>query len=742
MFRFARTFIKEPLRAVGILWPLALLIPFAPGLPRPGNGGLTWRQEAVIALLLAATFALLLRRRAPNSAHAEEAHERTNVHLDRFASAIARFASVLARFAPTTSRFAPVNARFTPVVAHAQAAFALPLAGFVLWAAASTLWAANLFGVLHYILSWTTYILFFFVLRRVAESPRLLRASTTTLATVVVVISAANVVGYYGSPDSLIRQNGLGEPVAVSIPLFAALALRVRQRRAAMLCGAAATLGWLSMLEIAERAPFFGVLTGLVLVAAFMLTRACFRPRTTRRTFALAAAFAACLALQYVPSPFAQSLHEPVFVRVKQTSTQEINTRARLLFWGAAVEMWRMHPLTGVGAGGYSSAYPQARAAFSARRPDSRLVDINEQYLNAGAHNEYLQILSELGVVGLALFMVFCAALVWAAWRALRSASSPLVPAAVASLATFAISSGASAVSFRWFGSGLMFFFAAAIVARFAHAPRRREADSREGAAHLPESTVQALESTASAQAFVPSIPSTINARPAYTRPVYALGLVAALVVLAAMCVQATNVVLLASAQVSPEPARAEPLYRTALRFNPLDPATHFNFGLWLYSQKREREALPHLRYAVARGFGTSTCYEYLAGAESNAGELDAAERTLSEAVRVYPRSIFIRVRHAAALGRLGRGREAEMEMAAAMLIDSRLARGWQRLIDDDIDAAIAANKSDPNASAMPGELRPEDGVFAVLQENERRFPGAVSTGWRARVRAQSNHDE
>jgi O-antigen ligase len=696
MFRFARTFMKEPLRAVGVLWPLAMLVPFVPGLPRPGNGGLTWRQEGAVALLLAVTFALLLRR-IHNSAQAEAEHERP-ARLSRFA--------------------------FIPIVADTQSALAVSLAGFVLWAAASTLWASDIFAALHYSLSWTTYILFFYAVRRATESPRLLRASLATLAAVVVVISVANIVGYYGSTDSLMRQNGLGEPVAVSIPLFAVLALTVRQRRAALLCGAAATLGWLSMLEIAERAPFFGVLTGLFCVTAFMLARARFRPRTMRRAFVLAVAFAACLAVQYVPSPFGQSRHQTVFARLKQTSAQEVNTRARLLFWGTAVEMWRTNPLTGVGAGGFSGAFPRARASFAERRPDSPLVEINEKYLNVAAHNEYLQILGELGAVGLALFAVFCVALVWAAWRALRVAKSPLVPGAVASLAAFAVSSSASAVSFRWFGSGLMFFFAAALVSRFARSTRRRETDPHACAEHVPEGT-------ASARKFTPSSLLSMNAR----RTGYVLGLVAALVVLSAMCVQATNVMLVASAQSSAEPAHAERLYRSALSFNPLDPATHFNYGVWLNGQKREREALPHLRYAVARGFHTSTCYEYLAGAESNAGELDAAERTLAEAVRVYPRSVFMRVRHAAALGRLGRKPEAELEMATALLIDSRMARGWQRLIDEDIDAAIAANKSDSNAFARPGDLQPEDGVFAVLQENERRFPGAVSTGWRARMR-------
>src|SRR5213082_110945 len=61
MFRFARTFARQPLRIVGVLWPLALLAPFVPGLPRPSNGGPTWRQEASVAESRNATVASCAR---------------------------------------------------------------------------------------------------------------------------------------------------------------------------------------------------------------------------------------------------------------------------------------------------------------------------------------------------------------------------------------------------------------------------------------------------------------------------------------------------------------------------------------------------------------------------------------------------------------------------------------------------------------------------------------------------------
>ena len=57
-----RRAMREPLWIIGPLWPFALLTPYLPGLPRPAMGGLPWRQEIIVALLLSATFALLLKR--------------------------------------------------------------------------------------------------------------------------------------------------------------------------------------------------------------------------------------------------------------------------------------------------------------------------------------------------------------------------------------------------------------------------------------------------------------------------------------------------------------------------------------------------------------------------------------------------------------------------------------------------------------------------------------------------------
>jgi tetratricopeptide (TPR) repeat protein len=470
-----------------------------------------------------------------------------------------------------------------------------------------------------------------------------------------------------------------------------------------------AVTAWLAMLQMFERASFLATSAGLLLLAAFAITLPRFRPRNLSRALLLLAALAAAAVLQSIPSPFSEGdafRSAPAMMsRLQETSTDDLNTRARFLFWGAALEMARARPLTGVGADNYDAAFAGARARFSARNPTSPLVEINEGFLAVRAHNEYLQILSELGVVGFALFLSFVAALLWAALQALRRAQGPLVPGAIASLAVFALSSGASSVSFRWMGSGLVFFFAAALVTRFADT----------GNQELKTAAIK--------------LPSPFARVPALAALAFSV------LMLCAMGAQSLNVLFNGAAQSSRSPAQAEGRFRTALFWNPYDAAAHFNYGMWLYFQGRATEAVPHVRFGVENGINTSVCYVYLATAEAEAGDTAASEATLRRAIEVYPRSIFLRVRHASLLAALGRAPEAESEYQKALSFNGATARGWWQLICFGKEAASREALKDPQNVVRPGSLLPVEAVHFIVAENKRRPPTGCATNLEAAAR-------
>jgi O-antigen ligase len=604
---------------------------------------------------------------------------------------------------------------------------------FTLWILTSLSWSANPYSAAHLAFQWGAYLLFFLLIRLVAARPKLLRASIYALGSVVLLLGISCLIESIGgaaltdhslrlTAKPLLRGfSGFSETMAVATPIFVALALEVRKGRRAALCGATALFGWLATIQGLERAPLLGATAGLLVFVMGTLTMRACQPRSLRRAGLLALAFVLVTVLQFTPftsrtadsSSQLTSLH-----RFQSISVAEPSTGARLLFWTAGWEMFRAHPLLGVGANNYEVAFPAARAQFADTHPNSRLTEMNEQFLTQYAHNEYVQILAELGGIGLFLFLAFCSALTLTLWRALRRARRPLLAlGSGAGLLAFALSSGASAFSFRWVGSGLIFFFAAGLVSHFASYDKQSGKEMT-----LNQRPTKALLRT-----------------PAFAFRSLAAAFVFSVLTLLWAGTQATNSIAHALAQTNQgSPPRAEHFYLIALRCNPFEAATHYDYGSLLYQQNKLGEAVSHLRYAVDHGINTSTGYADLAAVEEAARDLPAAERTLAYAVKVYPHSVFLLVRHAAALSRLGRSKESEVELSAALLIDSRAARGWYQLINFDIDAALAAAKQDASI-ATPGELVPENAVYVVLKENERRLNISPTSGWRGRMRATDN---
>ncbi|MBA2341280.1 MAG: O-antigen ligase family protein [Pyrinomonadaceae bacterium] len=636
--------LRKPLQVLGVLWPLALLLPFVTGIPQPLPKGLPWRQELVFALLLCVTSTLLTKQ----------------LWKDRLQS-----------FSLRRNEF------------H----LSLPLLLFTVWSAVSCVWATNAYPALHHTFVWTAYLIFFLVARRIAGDARSLRLSIAVLAFVVLTISVACMAEFWGSAAQVFQRVGYGEPLAIAIPLLTALALGLRRRRAAWLTGITAVAAWLAILQMMQRAAFLGACAGLLTLVAAMFIFPHWRPRSFRRALLLLAAFVLASVLQNTSS--LTGGRPSAIDRIQTTNATDRSSSIRLMYWGVGLEILRAHPVFGVGANNYEVDFAQGRAQFSARYANSSLITLSEEFLAERAHNEYVQMLTELGVVGFSFFLGFCIVLMLAALRALRRSRSFLALGASGSLLTFLVSSGASSGSFRWMGSGLLFFFAAGIISRLA------PVDSEQG-------------------------DFKFNLTPTLARVSSTIALLFACLMLCGTSTVAANSILHARAQMTLDPTQALALFRQAMWFNPYDAGTRFDYGIRLFYERQADEAVPHLRYAVERGLNASVCYAYLAAAEAGAGDIAASERTLAYAVSVYPRSVFLRARHASALADLGNSTASVAELQAALAIDAKAARGWWRLLRVGIDA-IKREGQTSEGVALPGDLQPENCVIASIAEFERK---------------------
>ncbi|MBU0703621.1 MAG: O-antigen ligase family protein [Chloroflexi bacterium] len=96
----------------------------------------------------------------------------------------------------------------------------------------------------------------------------------------------------------------------------------------------------------------------------------------------------------------------------------------RLAHWQAALEMLRYNFWTGVGFGCYEPAY-------------SRFALINWPIALGHAHNFYLNIAAETGLIGLVAYLILWGAVFWQTWRATRRAEGLLRGVAIGLLGTW-----------------------------------------------------------------------------------------------------------------------------------------------------------------------------------------------------------------------------------------------------------------------------------------------------------------
>lgn len=90
----------------------------------------------------------------------------------------------------------------------------------------------------------------------------------------------------------------------------------------------------------------------------------------------------------------------------------------RAAHWLAGVRMFAAHPVLGVGIGNYAMAYP-------AYHPRSWYAPL------AHAHNYYINIAAEAGIVGLTAYVLFIGSALWYSCAAIRRISDPLYTAAL-----------------------------------------------------------------------------------------------------------------------------------------------------------------------------------------------------------------------------------------------------------------------------------------------------------------------
>lgn len=551
---------------------------------------------------------------------------------------------------------------------------------FTIFGLSSFLWAASLSGVIHHSLVWLIYACVFLAFAN--RSPinngvdfalRLFVAITVILGVFAVIDHLSAVEFAFNEGTIRIRYGKYAEMLITYLPLFWAAAIWTRDRRTRLLYIATGLFGWLTVMLSLSRGAFIAGIAGMALFFGLMMLLGGKRPR--RAALAMAVIWLILTAgaqLSFTLFSTLPSTAEYISGSVDPSNT---NVEMRRLTWRIAYIMFRENAALGVGADNFGINVTESRRVFRTESPESPPADIAEDYLIERAHNEFLQILAELGIAGLILFCVPFVLLKIEFLRHLRRRNwriTPFVAAAIGGMTAFAVSSLASSFSFRSIQNGVVFFIIFGLLAR-------RIAGKTTGGRLMPATVLPAAIAVTSMLLFF-----------------YSLRLAAA-----EYCVfQAER----------SEPADSERLFKYALFFDDDYAGAYYLLAGREASAGRYASAVDNFTQAAKHGIATSDTFVQLAKAHLAEGNFDAAKSTFTYGLSVYPRSIYLRSAFVLLLEKNGHFDEAKVQEKEAISIDGPQARGWLLLLREGGNAAFRAAEKHPEI-AKPADLRPASAV-------------------------------
>lgn len=576
----------------------------------------------------------------------------------------------------------------------------LPLLAFIVWSGLSIAWAPSWKSALYHTLVWVEYLIFYLVARQILNHKNGFQTFLIPLTVTLLIIGLPSVVEYlaflvFGDATTLgLRYAKYGELFNTVCPLVTVGVLRLSGRRFAL--GLLVVLAmWLFIISTLGRTNLFIFGFGLTAIAGFVFVFKRFRKY--RRKMAMIV-----LAVIFVPLPlhlitfFAEEPNVPLVKRMSDETGISYSTDVRKLLKSVSVEMFKTHPVIGVGADNFGMRFNDYRTSYAAKNPGDVNLMTSEAEVAERAHNEYLQILAELGAVGGLIFLWFLGGVAVMALTALKRLSRiSLVPVgALLGVCFFLASSAISSYSFRLVQNGFVFFFALAVAAKF-----------------LLASSAEGEQS------------STVRLSPGRLKLGYAAGIAACLLLTAYCLTRVASVYYSLKASDQPQVEQAIPYYQTAFWLDGENPTAHFLLGMHLFNAERYPEAVSPIRQSIEGQRASSVDFSYLATAQTMAGDPQGAEATIAESLRLYPLSPFLRARYASLLKANGKAEEAAAQLKIALGINKREANTWWVMMNEGARQASirAAAESDDFARVM--KLNPQRAIYAVVAERELRYP-------------------
>lgn len=391
----------------------------------------------------------------------------------------------------------------------------VPIAAYVLWMAASFLWTVALASSVFEMGRFLAYFVALLATVKFVENWRDLRALF------LVHIATGAVVSLYGATqllgaDLLVQMNwipGWGENVYVSThgnknfvvghllitgSMTLGYAAYTRSLPAALACLALYLIDGWSISESLTRSGYFGYPAATILIAAglwwnrrrFVWLEDAWRRNLLRYAgIGVAGALAAALVIGLVLAP--RTVLTLDFPPVRNVKNRALETwrygvgggynYVRLVFWKSGLGAAEMRPWTGHGIGTFNKVMPYGRPPWYHRN--------NVSHNTIYAHNEWVNQITEVGVVGAGLYYWIVAVIAWTLARHIAARREgreyPLLLGLAGGTLAFFFQTTFD-VETRWTGNAVTLWHAMGLVFAAASLRLCRDADLAPAPARAP----------------------------------------------------------------------------------------------------------------------------------------------------------------------------------------------------------------------------------------------------------------
>lgn len=366
---------------------------------------------------------------------------------------------------------------------------------FLLWLLLSAFWAPVIFWALRFGAFWLVYLVFLWLLVAALRGEPFRNLFLGAVLLSLNILSLINIVSYFVNGykmEGFLDVHPLqgAELLATVLPFTVGLFLfhPARVWRGTGLISF--FVFYWAILQTAKRSPFLGVFAGMAFATVMLWVlhvrfrnnyasaenQGCCQPanpilifnRSLWRRLGLLFLLAAALTYAQLTPSGLNGLGREQYNLAKRFQPQEMENRSmqeRYQFWAACYEMFKASPLAGQGAGSFRTLYRHYRGHYFQDGLPFGYFCNEEAYTVNRAHNEYLEVLGELGLVGFGLFLLFILLSLFLPLKQIFGAAPTrantldlrnqlLAVFALGGLIAFLVSSAASAFGFRVIVSG------------------------------------------------------------------------------------------------------------------------------------------------------------------------------------------------------------------------------------------------------------------------------------------------